>query len=69
MKVDTKGNIWDGGPAGVWVITPEGKHIGTVLTPDQEANLAFGDADGKSLFMMLHSSVYRLRVKVAGLVP
>ena len=69
MKVDSKGNIWDGGPAGVWVISPEGKHIGTVLTPDQEANLAFGDVDGKSLFIMLHSSVYRLRVKVAGLVP
>jgi gluconolactonase len=69
MKVDTKGNIWDGGPAGVWVITPGGKHIGTILTPDQEANLAFGDADGKSLFMMLHSSLYRLRVKVPGLIP
>src|SRR4029079_11451719 len=42
MKVDTKGNVWDGGPGGLWILSPEGKHLGTVLTPDQVSNLAFG---------------------------
>lgn len=69
MKVDTKGNVWDSGPGGVWILSPDGRRLGTVVTPDQVANLAFGDADGKSLFMTLHSALYRLRVKVAGLMP
>jgi gluconolactonase len=69
MKVDTKGNVWDGGPGGVWVLSPEGRHLGTVLTPDQVSNLAFGDPDGKGLFLTLHSALYRLRVKVPGLIP
>jgi gluconolactonase len=69
MKVDTKGNVWDAGPGGLWILSPQGKHMGTVLTPDQVSNLAFGDADGKSLFLTLHSALYRLRVKVSGVIP
>lgn len=69
MRVDTRGNVWDGGPAGIWIVAPDGRHIGTVRTPDQVANLAFGDPDGKGLFMTLHSALYRLRVKVPGLIP
>lgn len=69
MKVDTKGNVWDAGPGGLWILSPEGTHLGTVLTPDQVSNVAFGDADGKGLFLTLHSALYRLRVKVAGLMP
>ena len=69
MKIDTHGNVWDGGPGGIWVLSPDGKHIGTIRTPDQVANLAFGDNDGKSLYMTLHSWLYRLRVNVPGLVP
>jgi gluconolactonase len=69
MKVDTKGNVWDGGPGGLWILSPDGKHLGTVITPDQVSNLAFGDADGKSVFLTLHTALYRLRVKVAGLIP
>jgi gluconolactonase len=69
MRVDTKGNVWDGGPGGLWIMSPDGTHIGTIVTPDQVANLAFGDADGQGLFLTLHSALYRLRVKVPGLIP
>lgn len=69
LKVDTKGNVWDGGPGGLWILSPEGKHLGTVITPDQVSNLAFGDPDGKGLFLTLHTALYRLRVKVPGLIP
>jgi hypothetical protein len=30
MRVDTKGNLYETGPGGVWIISPEGKHLGTV---------------------------------------
>ena len=45
MKVDTKGNIYESGPGGVWILSPDGKHLGTIRTPEFVANVAFGDAD------------------------
>ena len=34
LRVDTRGNIWETGPGGVWIISPEGKHLGTIRTPE-----------------------------------
>ena len=45
MKVDTKGNIWETGPGGVWIISPQGKHLGTIQVPELGANVEFGDPD------------------------
>jgi gluconolactonase len=67
MKVDTKGNIWESGPTGVWVISPEGKHLGTIKTPELVANVDFGDPDHKTLYIAARSSVYRIRVNVPGI--
>jgi gluconolactonase len=67
MKVDTAGNIWESGPTGVWVITPEGKHIGTILVPELVANVEFGDADHKTLYIAARSSVYKIRVNIPGI--
>ena len=39
VRVDVKGNLWETGPGGVWIITPEGKHIGTIKTPELAANV------------------------------
>ncbi len=69
MKVDVKGNIYCTGAGGIWVITPEGKHLGTLVFPEQAANLAFGDADGKSLYVTARTGLYRIRVKIAGIGP
>lgn len=66
MKVDQKGNIYSTGPGGIWVVTPDGKHLGTILVPDHPANLAFGGADGKTLFITCRPGLYRIRLKVAG---
>lgn len=44
-----------------------GTHIGTINTPEVPANLAFGGPDMKTLFFTAHTSVYSMRVKVAGL--
>ena len=29
LRVDVKGNLYETGPGGVWIISPEGKHLGT----------------------------------------
>ena len=69
MKVDEKGNLYSTGPGGIWVISPQGRHLGTLVFPEQPANLAFGDADGKRLYVTARSSVYRIRLNVAGVRP
>ncbi len=67
MKVDTLGNIWESGPTGIWVISPEGKHLGTILVPELVANVEFGDADYKTLYIAARSTVYKIRVNVPGI--
>ena len=67
LRVDTRGNIWETGPGGVWVISPEGKHLGTIRTPELAANVEFGDADRKTLYIAARTSIYKVRVNVAGM--
>ena len=69
MKVDEKGNIYCSGPGGIWIISPEGQRLGTILTPEIVGNLTFGDADGKTLYITARRSVYRIRVKIPGIRP
>ena len=69
MKVDQKGNIYGAGPGGVWVLTPEGKHLGTIRPPENPANLAWGDADAKTLYFTAVTGLYRLKVNVPGIRP
>ena len=66
MKVDKSGNVYSAGPGGVWIFSPEGKHLGTIRVPEVVGNLAWGDADGKSLYITASTSVYRIRLKIAG---
>jgi len=66
LRVDKKGNIYSSGPGGVWIISPEGKHIGTIKVPERTGNLAWGDKDGKTLYIVASTSVFRIRVRVAG---
>ena len=71
MRVDKKGNVYDAGPGGIWILSPEGKHIGTLLipAPDRPTNLAFGDSDGKTLYLTNHMSLYRVRLNIEGVRP
>lgn len=66
MKVDARGNVYCTGPGGVWIISPEGKHLGTILLPERATNMNFGDADGKTLYITDRRSLGRIRLKVAG---
>lgn len=69
MKVDKTGNVYSTGPGGIWIMSPDGKHIGTILTPQRLTNLAFGDADGKTLYITNRTELFRVRLKIAGIRP
>jgi gluconolactonase len=66
VKVDLEGNLWTTGPGGVLVISPEGKHLGTIVTGQATANCAFGD-DGRTLYMTADMYLMRVRLKVKGM--
>jgi gluconolactonase len=69
IKVDRKGNLWGSGPDGVWIISPAGKHLGTIHVPERVGNLAWGDSDGKTLYIVASTSVFKIRVNVGGNKP
>ena len=69
MKVDQRGNLYVSGPGGVWVISPTGKHLGTIQVEQLPANMAWGDADGRALYFTARSALYRIRLDVAGIRP
>ena len=66
LAVDALGNVWATGPGGVWVLSPEGVHLGTVKPAENPANAGFGE-DGKTLFMTARTGLYRIRTEVSGL--
>jgi len=65
MKVDRDGNIFGAGPGGIHVISPEGKHLGSIETGVPTGNLAWGE-DGSSLFITSNTNVYRLKLTTKG---
>lgn len=69
MKVDREGNLYVTGPEGIWVWGATGQHLGTIVLPEQPANLTWGDADYGTLYITATKSVYKLRTKTHGFVP
>jgi len=67
IRVDRKGNIYGAGPGGVWIISPQGKHLATIRVPEIVSNVAWGDSDGKTLYITASTSLYRIRLLVPGL--
>ena len=65
MKIDTNGNIYAAGPAGIWVFNAAGKHLGTIKPGENPANCNWGD-DGKSLYITAETSVYRIKLPSTG---
>ncbi len=69
MKVDRQGNLYCTGPGGIWIMNPQGKHVGTILLPEPATNLAFGDADYKTLYVTDRRHLQRIRLLTAGVAP
>ncbi|HEV3468284.1 MAG TPA: SMP-30/gluconolactonase/LRE family protein [Pyrinomonadaceae bacterium] len=66
IKVDAEGNLYVAGPGGLWVISPAGRHLGTIIAPKHIHNMAWGDDDRKTLYLCARSGLYRMRFNVAG---
>jgi gluconolactonase len=66
MKCDEQGNIYVTGPGGIWVISPEAEQLGVIEVPENTGNLNWGGDDWKELYIPSTTSVYRIRMKVAG---
>ncbi len=62
MKTDPVGNLYCTGPGGVWVISPDGKLLDKISTPEIPTNCNWGDADRKTLYITAQTSVYRVRL-------
>ena len=69
MKVDQRGNLYLSGPGGLWILSPEGKHLGTIAGPEHPHNMAWGDDDGKTLYLCAQNGLYRIRFNVPGIRP
>jgi gluconolactonase len=68
MAVDREGNVYSGGPGGMWIMGPDGKHIGTLPLPAIPANAIFGGPDLKTLYIMDARNLLQLRVNVPGML-
>ena len=68
LKVDDAGNLFATGPGGVWVIAPDGTHLGSIMPDEVPANVAWGD-DGRTLYMTARTGLYRIRLTTGGAIP
>ena len=82
MRIDMKGNLWVAAginkprgnagetldvPAGVYVISPDGKLLGRIPVPeDLITNVAFGGPERKTLYVTAGKTLYQFPVNVAG---
>jgi gluconolactonase len=66
LKVDQRGNVYVSGPGGLWIFDDSGKPLGTLRGPEHPHNMAWGDADGRSLYLAAQTGIYRLRLNVPG---
>jgi gluconolactonase len=69
IKVDQGGNVYVSGPGGLWVMSPDGTHLGTLVTPRHPHNFAWGEADGQSLYLCARGALYRMRLAIPGIRP
>ena len=64
MKCDAEGNVWVTAPGGIRVCSPDGAQLGTVRIPEMAANLHWGGAEWRTLFVCATTSVYAVETKV-----
>ncbi len=78
FKVDRRGNLFSSGPGGIWVISPRGRHLGTIRLPEIPANLAWGARGGPLrtgrtdtswLYVTAKTGLYRIHLKTRGRAP
>jgi gluconolactonase len=69
MKFDVKGNVYSTGPGGVWIFNSKGEFLGRITPPENPANIGWGGADNKTLYMTALTGLYRIELKIPGTRP
>jgi gluconolactonase len=69
MKIDVEGNLYSAAAGGIWIYSVDGENLGIIPTPETPANCAWGDKDGKSLYITARTSLYRIKLNVPGVRP
>lgn len=67
IRCDADGRVWSSAGDGVRIYDTSGKLLGTIPVPEVPANLCFGGADRKTLFITARTSLYAIDVRVKGL--
>lgn len=62
LAVDPEGHLFATGPGGVLVLTPEGQHLGTILTERPTSNCTLG-GDGRTLYITADEVVARVSLQ------
>ena len=65
LKTDESGNVYCTGPGGVWVFNSNGRHLGTIVPPEQPSNLNWGRGF-RGLYITARTSLYYVSTKVPG---
>jgi gluconolactonase len=64
LAVDRAGHLFATGPGGVVVLTPDGRHLGTLLTGGLQANCKFG-GDGATLYVTANDKLLRIKTRTS----
>ena len=68
MKVDVEGNVYCGGPGGIWIMDRHGKKLGRIVHGyPATTNIGFGGADWKTLYFTSRNQLGAVNVKIPGL--
>ncbi len=65
LKTDEQGHLYACGPGGLWVFSPEGAHLGTIVTPEPPTNCGWGRGF-RGLYLTTGTSLYFVGTRVAG---
>lgn len=66
LAVDAAGNLWATGPGGVLILSPEGRHLGTIVTGQATSNATFGE-DGSVLYLTADAEIIRVQTRTRGI--
>jgi gluconolactonase len=65
MKADRDGHLFAAGPGGIYVLAPDGTHLGSLETGGVVSNVAWGE-DGSVLYITGDTAIYRIRLFTRG---
>ena len=66
IALDSAGNVYVTGPAGIWVIAPDSTLLGVLAVPERTLNLTWGGPEWADLYIAAFTAIYRLPMRISG---